>query len=234
MRPRNEDRCGTAVCGEATTLVAVADGVSGYEAADVASAMAVDVTLGAFAEQDAAASLEVRLARAVQHANISIYDKAMIVPELRGMATTLTALAIRGDRLAAAHVGDSRLYLVRGGRALQLTKDHRAGRNALTRCVGRELIVPVDRITRPVAPGDVFVLCTDGVHNVVPNEALVVAARAPEPAEACRALVDAALARGADDNVTVAVVRIAGEPAPDDVAPRGLGQRLLGLVGRAR
>jgi protein phosphatase len=232
VRAANEDCCGHRAADAATTLVVVADGVSGYLAADVASQMAVDVTLEAFGSQDASMRLEARLARAAQEANIAIYDRGMVVPELRGMATTLTAVAISNGQLAAAHVGDSRLYLVRGGRALQLTKDHRSGKVMLTRSVGRELIVAIDKIVRPLEAGDVLVLCTDGLHNFVGDGDIARLVSAVDPEGACRALVDAALAAGADDNLTVAVIHALGGSARP--RPPSLGDRLRRLVGAGR
>jgi protein phosphatase len=233
VRAANEDSCGHRAAA-ATTLVVVADGVSGYQAADVASQMAVEVTLEAWAKQSTSMRPEARLARAAQEANIAIYDRAMIVPELRGMATTLTAISLAGGQLAAAHVGDSRLYLVRRGRALQLTKDHRSNKVTLTRSVGRELIVAIDKLTRPLEPGDVLVVCTDGLHNVVADADIARLSGDADPATACRALVDAALAAGADDNLTVAVVHAEGGAAAERPASAGLGDRLRRLVGRAR
>jgi protein phosphatase len=233
LRAANEDCCGHRAADAATTLVVVADGVSGYLAADVASQMAVEVTLDAYGTQDASMRPEARLARAAQEANIAIYDRGTVVPELRGMATTLTAVAISNGQLAAAHVGDSRLYLVRDGRALQLTKDHRSGKVMLTRSVGRELIVAIDKITRPLDPGDVLVMCTDGLHNFLPDGDIARLAAASEPEGACRALIDSALAAGADDNLTVAVVRMLGE-APPRRPPKTLGDRLRRFVGRGK
>ena len=233
VRAANEDRCGYRAADSATTLVVVADGVSGYQAGDVASQMAVDVTLEAYASLNSSMRPETRLARAAQEANIAIYDRAMVVPELRGMATTLTAVAIAGGELAAAHVGDSRLYVVRGGRALQLTKDHRSGKVNLTRSVGRELIVAIDKITRPLDAGDVLVLCTDGLHNVLGDAEIARRVADVEPDVACRALIDAGLAAGADDNLTVAVIHAPGA-APARARPAGLGDRLRRFVGKAR
>jgi protein phosphatase len=231
VRTANEDCCGHRAAA-ATTLVVVADGVSGYLAADVASQMAVEVTLEAFERQDASMRNEARLARAAQEANISIYDRGMVVPELRGMATTLTAIAISDGQLAAAHVGDSRLYLVRGGRALQLTKDHRSGKVMLTRSVGRELIVAIDKITRPLDGGDVLVLCTDGLHNFIADGDIARLVSGAEPEAACQALVAAALAAGADDNLTVGVVQVLGGPTRP--RPPTLGDKLRRLVGKTR
>jgi serine/threonine protein phosphatase PrpC len=231
VRPRNEDRCGHHLEDETTALVVVADGVSGFPAGDVASQMAVDLTLSAYREQDPGTRLDVRLARAVQQANIGIHDRALVIPELRGMATTVTAVAIARGRMAAAHVGDSRLYVVRRGRALQLTKDHTAGRSVLTRSVGRELIVAIDRLTRPLEQGDVLVICTDGLYNVLQNADLARLAGEAAPGEACRALVDEALARETNDNATAAVIRVVGA-TPDAEPDRGVAAKLRRLLGR--
>jgi PPM family protein phosphatase len=228
-RERNEDRCGYDRLGPAALLLVIADGVSSYAGGDTASQMAVDVTLRAYGEQDPIAKNVTRLARAAQQANIEIHDLALVVPELRGMATTLTAVAIMDGALVAAHVGDSRLYLVRGARAVQLTKDHRSSPTVLTRCVGRELIAAIDRLSRPLDQGDVLVLCTDGLHGVLADAEIARLVTDVPPASACRALVDRALASGTTDNVTVAVIRVAG-PTP----PRGSGaaERLRRLLGR--
>jgi serine/threonine protein phosphatase PrpC len=205
--------------------------VSGYRAGDVASETAVSVTLEAFDRQSGRA--DARLARAAQEANIAIYDRAMVVPELRGMATTLTAIAVERGQLSAVHVGDSRLYLVRAWRALQLTKDHRAGKTTLTRSVGRELICAIDKLTRPLEDGDVLVLCTDGVHNFLPDEDLAPLVEGVEPVRACRAILDAALARGADDNLTIAVVAPRNAPRAK-TKEAGLGDRWRRFVARGR
>src|SRR5262249_32771163 len=158
----------------------------GAEGGEVASAKAVEVTLRAYQEQPAAVAAGKRLARAVQQANIEIHDMAMIVPELRGMATTLTALALDEGRLCIAHVGDTRLYHLRDGRLVQLTKDHtvaaervRLGllsprrarhhpeHSTLTRSLGRELIVAIDRISTRVFRDDALLVCSDGLYNVL-------------------------------------------------------------------
>jgi protein phosphatase len=244
-RDHNEDACGTLQEGEATVAV-VADGVSSSPGGEVASEMAVEVLLRAFREEPASLPAGQRLYRAVQQANIEVYDRAIAVPELQGMATTLTALAVEKGLLTAVHVGDSRLYLVRDGRAVQLTKDHtvaaervRMGvlsaekarfhpdKSVLTRSLGRELIVNRDRLSQPLQQGDILVACSDGLHNVLRDEELgELAAGAVDPAAACRALVEAANARGTGDNLTAVVVRVLGAvPAPP---PRpGLTARLL-------
>lgn len=232
VREANEDCCGHERQGPSAIVLAIADGVSGYRGGETASQMAIDVTLRAFRELTPTLKLETRLARAAQQANIEIHDLALIVPELRGMATTLTAIAIRDGYLVAAHVGDSRLYLIRNGKAVQLTKDHRTGQATLTRSVGRELIAAIDRLSRPLQADDVLLLCTDGVHGAVSNEALARLAADADPGRACRAVLEAALAAHSTDNVTVAVARVVG-PAVERPGPVGMTERLRRLVRRA-
>jgi protein phosphatase len=249
-REHNEDACGTFAESATVTLVAVADGVSSAEAGEEASAKAVEVTLRAFQEHPPTMPVGKRLVQAVQQANIEIYDRALVVPELRGMATTLTAIALDGGDLYAAHVGDSRLYLVRGGKATQLTKDHtvaaervRMGllserkarvhpdRCTLTRSVGRELIVAVDRLQTRVETGDVVIVCSDGLYNVLEEaEMAEIVGAGTDAAGACRALVDAANQRGTHDNLTAAVVRACG-PLPAAPPPSGFVARLRRAFG---
>jgi len=231
-RENNEDACGTLFEGGAAVVV-VADGVSSSPGGEVASQMAVEVLLRAFREEPPGRPAGQRLYRAVQQANIEVYDRAIAVPELHGMATTLTALAVEAGTLTAVHVGDSRLYLVREGRAVQLTKDHtvaaervRLGllsaekvrlhpdRSVLTRSVGRELIVNRDRLSQALRPGDLLVACSDGLHGVLSEEEIAaLSLSAPDAEAACRALVDRANSRRTADNLTAAVVRMSGPGA---------------------
>jgi serine/threonine protein phosphatase PrpC len=251
-RDHNEDACGTCVEGDACAVAAVADGVSLGAAGEVASDMAVEVLLRAYREEGATGPAGQRLYRAVQQANIDIYDRAVAVPELRGMSTTLTAAVVDRGELTAVHVGDSRLYLVRGRDIVQLTKDHTVAaekvrmkllsrekarshpdRSVLTRSVGRELIVSRDRITRRLEQGDVLLACTDGVHGVLEDDELARLLEGRDAAAACRAVVDAANARGTPDNLSAAVIRVVG-PSPGAPAPDGLRERLGRLLGRLR
>lgn len=248
-RDHNEDACGTHAEASGCAVLVVADGVSSSEGGETASEMAVEVTLRAYREGPASTPSGQRLYRAIQQANIEIYDRAMVVPELRGMSTTLTAAAVDRGQLTAVHVGDSRLYLVRGGEVTQLTKDHtvaaervRLGllgaerarthpeRSTLTRSVGRELIVSRDRLGRMLEQGDVLVLCSDGLHNVLADAELGELVRGRSAADACRALVAAANALGTPDNVTAAVARLVG-PVPARPARPGLASRLRRWIG---
>jgi len=218
-------------------VFAVADGLGGAEAGEVASALALEVLSRELAQSSASWSVAKRLRRAFHAANLEIYNKAITVPELRGMGTTLTATAVVGAILVAAHVGDTRLYLLRAGKLTQLTKDHtwvaeqvqygvisaeqarkHPRRGALTRSLGRELIVGVDLLTTDAQPGDVLLHCSDGAHALIEDREMVpLLTRGPE--EACRELIDLARVRGAPDNVSAQVAVVLTCP-PAAVRPR--------------
>jgi serine/threonine protein phosphatase PrpC len=245
----NQDACGRWDEGLDRTLFIVADGVGGYEGGQEASRLAVEVTLEAFRTSPLTWGPEKRLARAVQQANIAIHDRSLIVTELRHMRTTITAVVVDGRELYAAHVGDCRLYLVRDGGVVQLTKDHtvaaertrlgmvlsdataeRAAHSTLTRCLGSDLIVALDRISRTLQSSDVLITCSDGVHNVLVEGELNTLTETGSAEEACGAILDAANAKGTPDNVTVAVLRMAHDLAP--VERPSLRDRLARMIGR--
>jgi PPM family protein phosphatase len=228
-RPDNQDACGYFVEGPQAAVLAVADGIGGYDGGDIASRMAVDVTLDAYRESPREWGAALRLHRAVQRANIEIHLRATAVPTLRLMGTTLTAAAIEDGRLCTAHVGDCRLYLARRGRIHQMTWDHtvvaervRMGlmsaahardhpeRSMLSRSLGRELIVSVGRFSMPLLRGDRVLLCSDGLYNVLEEREVGRLLRSGEAAAACKALIDAANARGSADNLTAAVFAMNG------------------------
>ena len=251
-RDHNEDYCGVLVDSGTCGVAGVADGVSGFEGGETASRMAIEVTLRVWRELPADLSPARRLARAVQQANIEVHELSLFVPEMHGMSTTLIAVALDRGEMTAVHVGDSRLYLVRGGTIAQLTKDHtvagerqrlgllseehartHAGRSVLTRSLGRELICAIDRISMPLSQDDVLVLCSDGLHGVLGGREIEALVRDADAAAACRALIDAANARGTPDNLTAAVVRMTG-PIPPRTRPSGLGEKLWQLLGTLR
>ena len=243
-RNDNEDSCVAHRENDECGLVAVADGVSSYDGGEVASQRATEVVVRSFKEQGPGVTTMKRLVRAVQQANIEIYDTAVVVPQLRRMCTTLTALVLDRGEALAAHVGDSRLYLIREGQILQLTKDHTVAaerasfglmskerlrnhpdRCVLTRSVGRELIVGVDRITRELVQDDVLIVCSDGLYNSLDETEFPRVVEDQDAAGGCRALIDAANSIGALDNVTAAMVRITRAPAKLEPVG-GLGDRL--------
>jgi serine/threonine protein phosphatase PrpC len=223
-RDNNEDAYGSHADSENCVIFVVADGIGGYEGGEIASAQAVEVTLNAFRESPAAWGPAKRLHRAVQQANIEIHNRALTVPELRRMGTTLTAAVVSDGVLHAAHVGDCRIYHIRRGKVRQITKDHtvvqdrvRMGlmsatrarnhpeRSALSRCLGHELIVAVDRITMPLEQHDQLMVCTDGLYSVIEDHEFDGVIRGVDAQTACRRLVELANRRGTADNLTVAV-----------------------------
>jgi PPM family protein phosphatase len=166
------------------------------------------------------------LREAIEGACAAVYRTSRVNPELQGMGTTCIALLTRGDMAILGHVGDSRAYAVRGGEVAQLTEDHslvneqiRAGlltpdearhsrlKNIITRSVGFEEDVLVDLLGFETNPGDRYLLCSDGLSNLVDNDEIgAQLLRHDDPDRACRALIDLANERGGDDNVTVIVV----------------------------
>lgn len=226
MRRRgNEDRYALA---PDLGLYLVADGMGGHSAGQVASELAADGCLRAIqALRGAGASPTEKLRAAVAAANRGIYQAAQDHPEYAGMGTTLVAFLAEGGRAALAHVGDSRAYLVRGGRIRQLTDDHsivgellrrheisehdareHPHRHVLTRALGvREAVEPdLAELTPEVQ--DVFVLCSDGLTtHVEDHEIAKEVAETTDVEASCDSLVELANRRGGEDNTTVVVVR---------------------------
>jgi len=223
-RRTNEDRHGE---DPTLGLFLVADGMGGHTAGQVASGIAIEAMLEAVRAYSAGGSLTERLRGAVARANEQIFHAAVVRPELSGMGTTLVALLVAGGRAAVAHVGDSRVYRVRAGRIRQLTDDHslvgelqRRGeisaaaarehphRHVLTRALGVRIEVEPDLGELTLEPGDVFVLCSDGLTQHLRDEEIAKAVDGePDLDGACRRLVALANARGGEDNVTVLLVR---------------------------
>jgi len=224
-RTANEDAYALA---PALGLYLVADGMGGHVAGQLASRLAAEHTVEALQlVADRSATLTEKLRYCVAAANHHVFATAQGKPEVAGMGTTLVAVLAGGGRLALAHVGDSRAYLVRSGRIRQLTDDHslvaelvrrreispdaahgHPHRHVLTRAVGVRRSVDPDLAELTPASGDVIVLCSDGLttHVQDPEIAALVAAES-DLEEACGRLVALANARGGEDNVTVALVR---------------------------
>ncbi|MET1041355.1 MAG: Stp1/IreP family PP2C-type Ser/Thr phosphatase [Acidimicrobiales bacterium] len=208
-------------------LFAVADGMGGHQGGEVASALALE-TLGQ-AHDDPSTST---LVEAVRSANRAVFEKAGTSPDLKGMGTTLTALAdvetTEGKRLGIVNVGDSRLYRARGEHIEQLTEDHslvaslvRQGRitaeeaeshpqrNILTRALGIDEAVAVDSWEVEPIPGDRFLICSDGLFNEVDEGRMIATLRRfDDPADAARELVRLANEGGGRDNITAVVVDV--------------------------
>ena len=209
-------------------LAVIADGMGGYEGGQEASRLAVDTVRHvydcAFNSDPQHTLIE---ALAVAHQNIQRYAEEH--PKFHGMGTTCTALSIIGRELRFAHVGDSRLYLVRPETVSRLTRDHsyvgrlvesgivrsedaesHPQRHILTAALGSGKDVVPDSPDHPIAlnEGDTLVLCTDGLWSVVGESDISGVVRSNTPADACRLLVNMALERGGPDNVTLLVLRI--------------------------
>jgi PPM family protein phosphatase len=241
VRPHNEDWAGAWLpdpgqgAGERAPLFVLCDGLGGHAAGEVASRTAVDAAVRSWSQRTGRAPQALRSAAAA--ANIAVFDTAAAAGR-RGMATTLTALAVAGGQVLVAHVGDSRCYQIRAGSCTQLTADHsRVGellrhglispeqaakhpaRSQLTRAVGTDPIVQVDLVRVAARPGDVFVLCSDGLWDLVARHELIDAAAAALPggdralAQVASDLVLLALSRTAPDNVTVVLVQVVASPA---------------------
>jgi protein phosphatase len=207
-------------------LFAVADGMGGAQAGEIASGVAVSVLEHGL--PDGPGSAEERLAALVQDANARIHELSVADAERAGMGTTMTSAYLGEDELAVAHVGDSRLYCLRGGELQRLTRDHslveelvqegrltpeeadeHPQRSIITRALGPELDVVVDHMSWRADDGDIYLICSDGLTSMVP-EAHVreLIAGAPSLAAAARALVDAANEAGGRDNITVVLFRV--------------------------
>jgi PPM family protein phosphatase len=233
VRANNEDAVGSVQPTDPTErarkglLFAIADGLGGLNAGEVASATAVKTLLDEYYAPSNAARIEPALRHAVQLANLRVHDLAQKHLEHRGMGTTLSALALAGATAYLAHVGDSRIYRLRGKQLAQLTADHsevadlvrlrlvkpemaarHPSRNVLTRTVGHQLMLRPDFSREPAQADDLFLMCTDGVWSEVAEPELAAIVAAAEPEDACRQVIDLCLDRQCDDNVTIQVVRV--------------------------
>jgi serine/threonine protein phosphatase PrpC len=212
-------------------LFAVADGMGGAKAGEVASAVAVEAVESARESEEPP---ELQLTGIVRDANRRIYQLAVADESRRGMGTTLTLAKVHGDEVSLAHVGDSRAYRMREGELSQLTRDHslvaeleRSGqisaeaaehhpqRSIITRALGPEPDVEVDTYTLAGRDGDLFMICSDGLTSMISDEevaSILTSARSLD--EAAEALVLAANQSGGKDNITVILFRLGeGDPA---------------------
>lgn len=217
-------------------LYAVADGMGGHAAGEVASRLAVETMMDVVRRRRAenpttdAAKTADQLREAVDEANRRICDSIRVNDEQRGMGTTVAALLAADSTAVIGYVGDSRVYLLRRDQLRRLTSDHswvneqvKMGlltddaaqrhpmRNIVTRALGSRTDVLVDIVEEAMQPGDVFLLCSDGLNTMLDDEEIraVLSQNASDPRAACHALVAAANARGGEDNVTVVAIVVA-------------------------
>jgi len=249
-RQGNEDRfCLAPELG----LYVVADGMGGHAAGEVASRLAVetirewvgkymsggDTAIVGPAAVSGSPEASV-LVSSIRLANRVIFDSATDRREYTGMGTTVVAVLARGDRVVLAHVGDSRIYRIRGGRILQVSRDHSfvqqqmdygvisaaeaqqsQYRHMITRALGLKDSVEVDLSEQPAREGDILLLCSDGLSDLLDDDEILadVQEHAADLDRACQALVDRANSKGGDDNITVLMIRAAAgdvvHPGPD-------------------
>jgi PPM family protein phosphatase len=207
-------------------LFAIADGMGGAQAGEVASRLAT----AALKEAEADGGGEQRIATLIQEANRRVYDRSSRDPNTSGMGTTITVALVEDDQVAFGHVGDSRAYLIRDEQMEQLTEDHslvnellKTGklsreeaethpqRSVITRALGTDPDVDVDTFSVAAETGDLFLLCSDGLTDMVSEESIldVVARNRDDIEGALRALVKAANRGGGQDNITVVAFEIA-------------------------
>lgn len=251
-RPLNED---SLLIDAERGIFAVADGVGGAQAGEVASQTAVEVLGEAFRHHKDGDDIEDLMEIAIQRANASIYQMSHEQRQLSMMATTLVALHLDGQRATIGHVGDSRLYrLTPGGQLQRETEDHsvveeevRAGRmspeqaahhpsrNVISRALGAEQSVEVDMKTIEVEDGTLFLLCSDGITRHLPDDELGELLRGGESLDAaCAEMKRRCYERGAEDNLTAVVVRVGAHearniPATDDDERTILTERASGI-----
>jgi len=220
VRKENED----AYCIDKDLgLLAIADGMGGHASGEVASKMAIEILRDSLKKEGE--PLPDRLDSGVKLANKMIYEASRSQSQLNGMGTTLTAVTLDGKRLSIAHVGDSRAYLIRGGVIEQLTDDHTIVseqvargmitreeaarsdmRNILSKALGIAPEVDVDIEGLTVSEGDQLVLCSDGLSELISDDEILSEVQfSKRPEIVCDELVNLAMQRGGEDNITVIV-----------------------------
>lgn len=237
-RPHNEDSTAT---NEVLGILVLADGMGGYKAGEVASAIAVtgiytDIKSGLKNSKhkgnDKSSGLDkhsILVRDAIKRANSSIYNTAQTDEQCKGMGTTVVTAVTYNDSISIAHVGDSRLYRVRGNDFRQITKDHslvqelidrglfspeeaekNAPKNLVTRALGIDAKVEIDVIEDKLADGDIYLLCSDGLTDMVKDEEihLTLSKYSANLAHAANELVEIAKKYGGKDNISVILARV--------------------------
>ncbi|MBP6902665.1 MAG: Stp1/IreP family PP2C-type Ser/Thr phosphatase [Burkholderiaceae bacterium] len=235
-RTNNED---SVAVDEANALAVLADGMGGYNAGEVASSMATSficTELGRWLAQAAqrATDLEVRRAMdiCVDNANRAIFNAANANPQYAGMGTTLVVAVFRENQLRLGHVGDSRAYRWRGGQLSQVTRDHSllqeqidaglitpeqaafsANKNLVTRAVGVEDTVLLETHVHETQPGDVYLMCSDGLSDMLDDAMIARLLQTHEALPAAgKALIEAANEAGGKDNIALILAKVAVAP----------------------
>jgi protein phosphatase len=220
-------------------LFVIADGMGRHAAGEVASKLCVEAiaegfqkgTQPAWAPDGALPKRAGQLRNAIQLANEKIFEQSHEVDEYAGMGTTVVSafFSPNNQRVYIAHVGDSRCYRLRDGKLVQITKDHTLGAagiqgkssSVLSRAVGIEEHVEVDLNMESPLPGDVYLLCSDGLSRMVEDEQIQVTIGSMRDLDACVAkLIEMANARGGRDNITAILIRVENAPRSSSAPPR--------------
>ncbi|MDP9491079.1 MAG: Stp1/IreP family PP2C-type Ser/Thr phosphatase [Actinomycetota bacterium] len=217
-------------------LFAVADGMGGAKAGEVASGLAAAALKEGSVDGESA---EERVTALIQEANSRVFRRANEDRDASGMGTTMTVALVEPDRVVFGHVGDSRAYLIRDEQIEQLTDDHslvaelvRSGRltpeeaeahpqrSVITRAVGTEADVDVDTFSIQPAAGDLFLICSDGLTDMVDDQTIIQAIEKHRGNldEAAKALVGAANRGGGEDNITVVLLEVSDDEPAEDTA----------------
>jgi serine/threonine protein phosphatase PrpC len=251
VRENNEDKFDfyepedPAVLATKGSFYAVADGMGGHSAGQIACELALKTVIQAY-YANPSADAEASLRRAIEEANSLVYDTAQAISDRQGMGTTLTAAVVREDQLLIAQVGDSRAYLLRDGSLTQITDDHswvaeqvRLGvmtaddaqtspfRNIITRSVGTAQNVEADLTTRTLQVGDTLMLCSDGLTGHVDPPEIQAVLQENSPSVAAMRLVEAANRNGGRDNITVLILSVRGLSAYSSDSASGEGDANL-------
>ena len=226
---------------EEERLVIVADGMGGHASGDVASRLAIETVVEFFREtmedndltwpyliDEARRFQENRLVTGIKLANLEIFDASQKNPKCRGMGTTIVSCLFLENEVIVAHVGDSRVYLIREGRIRQITEDHSLlndyikmkrikpddvekfpHKNVIVRALGMKDTVSVDLLFLSPELGDVFLLCSDGLSGMVDDQSLLsIVQSVPDLDACCERLIETANGNGGVDNITVALARL--------------------------
>jgi protein phosphatase len=236
-RAHNEDSIGS---DAGLGIAVLADGMGGYRAGEVASAMAVNMILddvrdgmkqadsGDTDDKTGFCPQTLLIKAAIEKANATIYQTAQRQPQCHGMGTTVVALAFYDDRMSIAHVGDSRIYCLRDAQLRQVTSDHSLlqelidrgfytpeeakkslNKNLVTRAMGIEMAVNPDLQESVVQPGDIYLMCSDGLTDLVEDDVIheILAEYGEDLEDAAQRLVGKANAAGGADNISVILIR---------------------------
>ena len=217
-------------CAEAPYAFIIADGMGGHNCGEIASRAAVEYISNCIANETGrflpVEGREAELKKLVVDTNSEVYKRSLESPEANGMGTTLTMVLIKGSVMTVAHVGDSRLYMVRDRKMKQLTEDHsyieelvkkgsltrkeaenHPRKNIITRAIGCMPELEVDILSLTIEKNDIFILCTDGLTNMLGEDEIYEAVKDNDPNAACSLLVEAAKRQGGEDNITIIAIK---------------------------